>query len=81
MRRCGLVTRLTAIFTALAFSISLLGLLPAARAAGKIQVMTATTDLGYHGPGVAGPGNWRRQNKRRVDRARLPGPALRRCQA
>jgi zinc/manganese transport system substrate-binding protein len=44
MHRCSFVTRLAAIFTALAFSISLLGLLPA-RAAGKLQVMTATTDL------------------------------------
>jgi len=44
MHRPNFVTRLTAIFTALALSISLLGWLPA-RAAGKIQIMTATTDL------------------------------------
>jgi zinc/manganese transport system substrate-binding protein len=44
MQRRTFVTRLTAIFTALAFSTSLLGPLPA-RAASKIQVMTATTDL------------------------------------
>src|SRR5712671_1006665 len=44
MHRLNFVTRLTAIFTALALSISLLGWLPA-RAAGKIQIMTATTDL------------------------------------
>jgi len=44
MYRPNFVTRLTAIFTALALSISLLGWLPA-RAAGKIQIMTATTDL------------------------------------
>src|SRR6266436_1266393 len=44
MQRCSLTTRLTAIFTALAFTISLLGT-PPARAAGKIQIMAATTDL------------------------------------
>ena len=44
MQRCSLTTRLTAIFAALAFSISLLGP-PPARAASKIQIMTATTDL------------------------------------
>jgi len=44
MQRRIFVTRLTATFTALAFSMSLLGP-PPVRAAGKIQVMTATTDL------------------------------------
>jgi len=44
MQRRIFVTRLTAIFTALAFSIALLGP-PPARAASKLQVMTATTDL------------------------------------
>jgi len=44
MQRCSLTTRLTAIFAALAFTISLLGP-PPARAASKIQIMTATTDL------------------------------------
>ena len=44
MHRLNFVTRLTAIFTALAFTISQLGP-PPARAAGKIQIMTATTDL------------------------------------
>src|SRR5712672_3017652 len=44
MQRCSWTTRLTAIFAALAFSISLLGP-PPARAASKIQIMTATTDL------------------------------------
>lgn len=44
MQRCTLTTRLTAIFAALAFTISLLGP-PPARAASKIQIMTATTDL------------------------------------
>jgi len=39
-----LTTRLTAILAALAFTISLLGP-PPARAASKIQIMTATTDL------------------------------------
>jgi ABC-type Zn uptake system ZnuABC Zn-binding protein ZnuA len=39
-----LTTRLTAIFAALAFSTSLFGP-PPARAASKIQIMTATTDL------------------------------------
>src|SRR5882762_1749708 len=44
MQRCSLTTRLTAIFAALAFSTSLFGP-PPARAASKIQIMTATTDL------------------------------------
>jgi ABC-type Zn uptake system ZnuABC Zn-binding protein ZnuA len=44
MQRCTLTTRLTAIFAALAFTMSLLGP-PPARAASKIQIMTATTDL------------------------------------
>jgi ABC-type Zn uptake system ZnuABC Zn-binding protein ZnuA len=44
MQRCTLTTRLTAIFAALAFTISLLGP-PPARAGSKIQIMTATTDL------------------------------------
>jgi zinc/manganese transport system substrate-binding protein len=44
MQRCTLTTRLTAIFAALAFTVSLLGP-PPARAASKIQIMTATTDL------------------------------------
>ncbi len=44
MHSRNFVTRLTAIFTALAFTISLLGT-PPARAAGKIQIMAATTDL------------------------------------
>lgn len=44
MQRCSLTTRLTAIFAALAFTISLLGP-PPVRAASKIQIMTATTDL------------------------------------
>ena len=44
MQRCSLTTRLTAVFAALAFTISLLGP-PPARAASKIQIMTATTDL------------------------------------
>ena len=44
MQRRTLTTRLTAIFAALAFTISLLGP-PPARAASKIQIMTATTDL------------------------------------
>src|SRR3979490_451400 len=44
MQRCTLTTRLTAIFAALAFTISLVGP-PPARAASKIQIMTATTDL------------------------------------
>jgi len=44
MQRCSLTTRLAAIFAALAFTISLLGP-PPARAASKIQIMTATTDL------------------------------------
>ena len=44
MQRCSLTTRLTAIFAALAFTMSLLGP-PPARAASKIQIMTATTDL------------------------------------
>ena len=44
MHRRRFVTRLIAGSTALAFSISLLGP-PSARAAGKIQIMTATTDL------------------------------------
>src|SRR5438270_10387778 len=44
MHRRRFVTRLIAGSTALAFSMSLLGP-PSARAAGKIQIMTATTDL------------------------------------
>ena len=44
MHRCTFITRLAAIFTALAFSMMLLAPLPML-AAGKIQVMTATTDL------------------------------------
>jgi len=44
MQGCSLTTRLTAIFAALAFSTSLFGP-PPARAASKIQIMTATTDL------------------------------------
>lgn len=44
MLRRTLVTRVTAIFTTLFFATALLGPRPA-RAAGKIQIMTATTDL------------------------------------
>jgi len=44
MHRCSFGTRLTVLFTALAFAIALVG--PAlARAASKIQIMTTTTDL------------------------------------
>jgi len=44
MHRCIPATRMAAIFTALAFSLTLLAP-PPTHAAGKIQVMTATTDL------------------------------------
>ena len=44
MHRCSFGGRLTAVFTALAFSMALLGPAPA-RAAGKLKIMTATTDL------------------------------------
>src|SRR5260370_34111239 len=44
MHRCSFGTCLTAVFTALAFSMALLGPAPA-RAAGKLKIMTATTDL------------------------------------
>src|SRR5467141_3243246 len=44
MHRCSFGTRVTAAFTALAFSMALLGPAPA-RAAGKLKIMTATTDL------------------------------------
>src|SRR6266403_3916357 len=44
MHRCSFGTRVTAVFTALAFSMALLGPAPA-RAAGKLKIMTATTDL------------------------------------
>src|ERR1700736_5016102 len=44
MHRCSFGGRLTAVFTALAFLGVLLGPAPA-RAAGKLKIMTATTDL------------------------------------
>ena len=44
MHRCSLKTRLAAVLMALAISFALIGPGPA-RAAGKIQIMTATTDL------------------------------------
>src|SRR6267143_280604 len=44
MHRCSFGKRLTAVFTTLAFSMALLGPAPA-RAAGKLKIMTATTDL------------------------------------
>src|ERR1700730_12871652 len=44
MHRCNFSTRLRAVFTALAFSISLLGPL-SARADSKLKIITATTDL------------------------------------
>src|SRR5260370_7159719 len=44
MHRCSFGTRVTAVFTALAFSMALLGPAPA-RAPGKLKIMTATTDL------------------------------------
>src|SRR5258707_8805545 len=44
MHRCSFRTRLTAVVTALAFSTTLLAPAPT-RAANKLQIMTATTDL------------------------------------
>jgi len=44
MHRCSFSTRLMAVFMATALSLALLGPKPA-RAAGKLQIMTATTDL------------------------------------
>src|SRR5258708_8765534 len=44
MHRCSFGRRVTAVFTTLAFSMVSLGPAPA-RAAGKLKIMTATTDL------------------------------------
>ncbi len=44
MHRCSFGRRVTAVFTTLAFSMVPLGPAPA-RAAGKLKIMTATTDL------------------------------------
>src|SRR5260370_1238618 len=55
MHRCSFGTRLTAVFTALAFSMALLGPAPA-RAAGKLKIMTATTEDAV--PPLGNPHYW-----------------------
>jgi len=70
MHRCSFGTRVTAVFTALAFSMALLGPAPA-RAAGKLKIMTATTDLAALAEEVGGE-----KIEVGIDRAWLPGPTF-----